>query len=1089
MKRLAKLQSPSSTSTPSPTPSSSTPAPAVSSPKPKSIPAPTPKRLAEPTPSPVPPKKKAPAAPTKFIYEQWENDTITDVFQVTLDPEVALRVGNRAVWLKSYIEDGKTDENDPFPDLRLNAERLEGVVIARLDLDVRSEDHDEDYRPFLAHVPRDQTVFQYLIASWKRLNSAKSALLKKGYPPVDIQKALRLEEQMRHLIISYLGIYLMNAEAFPFPQGKELGAAEFAEMLVSLSSFSNTIYGGSVEASHSLAEHEVQQFLQEFVSRFEPDGELEDMIGEIAAHLFFHECLFTGQGLAASDSQWRGVLTGLEVFLSQKSIARIIVARDQWIPTDCSPNDFENTCYMGPLMRLSVFTRDWPYVTKTYFSDIEGRPPVDLESSRNSLRGTLKSLQASLFQIFNVLIRSSPECREAVLAFFSHVVSINHKRAGMQVNPDTVSSDSFMTNLHAVLLRFAEPFMDAQFTKIDRIDKHYFAHSDRIYASDETRINATSEEAAEWMNKNLLAEGAPPPNFISDIFYLTLASNHYGFLKTVQTFDEYNKQLDDAKKHLASITGDRSWVGTPFQPRMEAAIKQVKDEIAKIQGMQAAASTQLYDPELLFRNNSFNIFVTTWLIRFVDPRKTHPKPFVELPLPKEVPLDFKVLPEYLLEDAIEYYVFLVRHVPNTLELTGKEELLTFAITFLSSTWYIKNPFLKSKLVEILFFACLPYRGSEGPSLLGSTLNTHKVALQHLIPALMHFYIEVEQTGASSQFYDKFSARNIAYVLKVVWSNPEHRKALKEEAKLVNIEKFVRFVNLMINDVTYLMDESLSDLAQIYNIQTEMENEAEWQVTPAHRRRELEQNLRNLERQATGYTQLGKSTVDLLRIFTAETKEPFMMPEIVDRLAAMLDYNLDALVGPKCQDLRVKNKEKYHFNPRQLLSDILQVYLNLGDQGEFVQAVAGDGRSYRKELFEKAAYIAARNNLKSPSEIEHLRQFVVKVEEAKATIEAEEELGEIPDEFLDPLMFTVMRDPVTLPTSRAIIDRSTIKSHLLSDSKDPFNRAPLSIDDVIPNPELKQRIQEFLAARRNKDTALDKPEADVVKMDVDSPEKL
>jgi ubiquitin conjugation factor E4 B len=30
-----------------------------------------------------------------------------------------------------------------------------------------------------------------------------------------------------------------------------------------------------------------------------------------------------------------------------------------------------------------------------------------------------------------------------------------------------------------------------------------------------------------------------------------------------------------------------------------------------------------------------------------------------------------------------------------------------------------------------------------------------------------------------------------------------------------------------------------------------------------------------------------------------------------------------------------------------------------------------------------------------------------------------------------------------------MDRATIKSHLLSDTKDPFNRMPLTIEDVIP----------------------------------------
>ena len=83
------------------------------------------------------------------------------------------------------------------------------------------------------------------------------------------------------------------------------------------------------------------------------------------------------------------------------------------------------------------------------------------------------------------------------------------------------------------------------------------------------------------------------------------------------------------------------------------------------------------------------------------------------------------------------------------------------------------------------------------------------------------------------------------------------------------------------------------------------------------------------------------------------------------------------------------------------------------------------------------------------------------------------------------MYTVMRDPVMLPSSRTIIDRPTIKSHLLSDSKDPFNRMPLTIEDVIERtrpshpllethvdldytePELKARIENFLSERRKK----------------------
>jgi ubiquitin conjugation factor E4 B len=102
----------------------------------------------------------------------------------------------------------------------------------------------------------------------------------------------------------------------------------------------------------------------------------------------------------------------------------------------------------------------------TYFSDPDKRGRGDIESSFASLRSTLKSLQSSLFQIFNSLVRASPESREAVLKYFSTVIHLNSKRAGMQVDPDTVSSDSFMLTIQSVLFRFAEPFMDANFSKV-----------------------------------------------------------------------------------------------------------------------------------------------------------------------------------------------------------------------------------------------------------------------------------------------------------------------------------------------------------------------------------------------------------------------------------------------------------------------------------------------------------------------------------------------------------------------------------------------------------------------------------------------
>ncbi|KAK0863357.1 hypothetical protein LTR87_016215 [Friedmanniomyces endolithicus] len=102
---------------------------------------------------------------------------------------------------------------------------------------------------------------------------------------------------------------------------------------------------------------------------------------------------------------------------------------------------------------------------------------------------------------------------------------------------------------------------------------------------------------------------------------------------------------------------------------------------------------------------------------------------------------------------------------------------------------------------------------------------------------------------------------------------------------------------------------------------------------------------------------------------------------------------------------------------------------------------------------------------APDEIAAWKSLAQRVARAAAELAQEEEdLGEPPDEFLDPLMSELMTDPVILPSSRTTMDRSTIKQHLLSDPTDPFNRVPLRIEEVVADTEMRGRIEEWKAER-------------------------
>lgn len=463
----------------------------------------------------------------------------------------------------------------------------------------------------------------------------------------------------------------------------------------------------------------------------------------------------------------------------------------------------------------------------------------------------------------------------------------------------------------------------------------------------------------------------------------------------------------------------------------------------------------------------FMRYVILWLLR-LSSRQPLPNEQLRLPLPEEQPDVFKCLPEYFLEDITDNFKFITSSMPHILTPQQCEEIVEICITFLRNSEYVKNPGVKSGLVTILFYGVHEYYNRKR-GVLGDLLLSSEFANKHLLHALLKFYIEAESTGTHTQFYDKFNIRyEIFQVIKCIWTNTLYRENLAKEAR-VNTEFFVRFVNLLMNDVTFVLDESLSAFVKIHDLSIELKNSA---GMDEEQKKEKEEALEQTKGQAKSYMGLTRETMEMLILFSESLADAFTMPEIVTRLATMLDYNLETMVGPKSSNLKVEGmsvaemEKEYGFNPRNLLSDIVTVFCNLSGKQAFVEEIAKDERCYKPENFDSAARTLTRWALKSTEELQIWTDLAKNVAEAKlAEEEEEQELGEAPEEFMDPLVADLMKDPVILPASKAVMDRSTIRSHLLSDPTDPFNRAPLKIEDVIPDTELKAKIEAWKAEKK------------------------
>jgi ubiquitin conjugation factor E4 B len=144
-----------------------------------------------------------------------------------------------------------------------------------------------------------------------------------------------------------------------YTDSRPLGPPELVTPLLSLSALSAPLLSTPTSSPNSLNSSDIDQFLQDLARRFEPDNEIDDVLGPVVKQLLFHESLFRPEGLGGGDSSWRGVVSGLEALVSIKSIAVMITRMPEWNPAHATAPTFELWSLLGPLCRLGVFPREW----------------------------------------------------------------------------------------------------------------------------------------------------------------------------------------------------------------------------------------------------------------------------------------------------------------------------------------------------------------------------------------------------------------------------------------------------------------------------------------------------------------------------------------------------------------------------------------------------------------------------------------------------------------------------------------------------------------------------------------------------------
>ncbi|XP_015110282.1 ubiquitin conjugation factor E4 A [Diachasma alloeum] len=825
----------------------------------------------------------------------------------------------------------------------------------------------------------------------------------------------------------------------------------------------------------------VNLFTENVVNMIKNDEESDDqvLLGAFGPMLNIIHKEAADSNLLVFRQHWFNVL---QVFSNVESLAKLLIRH-------CTPiadhgSAFSDTIF-GALLSLSCLPKSYggPY-------DFFDKPLVQQPGSvEGNIWTALDALSENLHKIFHSLLKCSPETRHLTLKWIARCLKANSARGKIwntqgNVGGALTASDGFMLNLGNVLLRLCQPFC-LKYTdpKILKIDPTYCAAEPLNEEDSKTRgvhMEGMSRETCLIPpSENETRPVAKTFTFVTECFFLTHCSLDLGYRVVLEKLMKTNQDLSRIQRvYNDAQSGGSSEVFDVITQRMEM-------EMTKYLSLRAS----LLAPEMLKLLAKFHAATAHWLMQVnvnlaLDENQGTFAPMkplkITFPLPETVPDTLKCIPEFVVENTMRFVCFLRRLSPNTFEEHGAdflEPILTEIVGLMESPQRLYNPHLRAHLAEGLE-ALLPTQ-EDGNNHLQATLGTfhrQQLFVQHphrkeIVRNLLQVFVSIEMTGQSVQFEQKFNYRRPMYiVMDYLWKIEEHRRnfkrlAIEAEDNMETVQPplFLRFINLLMNDAVFLLDEALSNMAKLKTMLNAREN-GEWDKLPQHERDQQVGYLQHIGMTARFDNILGRETIATLKMLTCEIKSIFCHSTMVDRIASMLNYLLLQLVGPNKRNLKVKDQKEYEFNPANLVLNICEIYINLGENENFTLAVSQDGRSYRPDLFKLADNVLVR--IGGVGILGDLENFSKRVAEA-AHIKREEEeiLTDAPDEFLDPIMSTLMTDPVILPSSKISVDRQTIARHLLSDQTDPFNRSPLTMDLVKSDTDLKNKIQEWIASKK------------------------
>ncbi|KAI5159450.1 hypothetical protein NEAUS03_0309 [Nematocida ausubeli] len=674
---------------------------------------------------------------------------------------------------------------------------------------------------------------------------------------------------------------------------------------------------------------------------------------------------------------------------------------DEWVHMQCRNSRIFNLTQSYILNLCPVYYTGEHIGIYMMYPEFYNKTKAEIQRARASLQKVVDQTNTRFFSIFKSLIMFNKDIKKNFISSIYSIYENNKEREKTRYKLEEVQPDAKIFTISNLLGRLIQPVANDTI-KMQSIPADTLQRSEYLKSTQFPIATSTPCMTNSMTNMNSpsdISSRADAPK-TNDTFLSELFYGKllYNRISYTQIYTNYNAYTEDMRRT------ERAIASAPNDQRMKYVLSILNSELEYINALLACDTMRTEVVFLMYTVSFLNHMAHKGRLSTV-PVFILENIIISLERLTHMKLGIRLTQE----DVKKVHILCIHVLNSRININYKQEVIKLLLTYINTSECEYTPGI-------------------------------------VLSIIMYFIdVQIEIRNQSEQLQERGRASCILDYLLENYKGKEEIRGILETSHSTSDHKDTKTVFLLhlLSSLVDAQERGFEELRKVSRAQRESE--------PA-------ESIDTYIEHSNSYFYIVDVIDRIIFTLMDVSGKAFSSSLIMCRLASLLNASLITLVSKKSSELKL-NSSKSTFSPVTLLGNRVKMYISLKTMA-FVKAVAEDEDMFKPELFSKAIEICDRKGVLTQRDKAYAILFIKRV----ANLKEQRTVSSItyPDEFIDPLTFGLMKDPVILRTSNTRVDRSTAAMILMTDPTDPFTRDPLTEEDILEDHEMHKIIHDFLA---------------------------